>query len=175
MRSSWLAWQSQQGLSITERQLRIDTRMNLSDDLLLYGDKISMAFSLEARVPMLDIKLMEFVESLPLHYKVGIGRTKIVHKAMAESYLPSEIVHRKKKGFQVPFGDWCKGIWRDRVRDILFDPLAPHLHYLQKSAIESIWKKHQRSDRSRSLFSLLMFALWCQTFLGQKDHPSPFR
>ena len=76
---------------------------------------------------MLDIELMEFVESLPLDYKIRLGKGKIVHKEMAESYLPREIVHRKKKGFQVPFGDWCRGIWKDRVHDILFDPQGIHL------------------------------------------------
>lgn len=167
----WLDWQQAGDRPIAEQQLRIDARMNLSDDLLLYGDKISMAVALEARVPMLDIALMDFVESLPLSYKVGLRRTKIVHKAMAERYLPAEIVHRKKKGFQVPFGDWCRGSWRDRVAEVLLTPGAPHLDHLDRSAIEGIWSAHARgADRGRSLFSLLMFALWCQQTLTHRGH-----
>ena len=166
--AQWLAWQGGDH-PIAEQQLRIDTRMNLSDDLLLYGDKISMAVALEARVPMLDIRLVSFIESLPLSMKVRLRRTKIVHKAMAERYLPSEIVHRKKKGFQVPFGDWSRTIWKDRVSEVLLRPGASHLNYLDPSAVSEIWRTHQRSDRSREVFSLLVFALWCEGTLGQRS------
>ena len=161
----WLAWQDQ-GHGITQQQLRIDTRMNLSDDLLLYGDKISMAVALEARVPMLDVALMQFVESLPLSMKVNLRQTKIVHKAMAERYLPSAIVHRKKKGFQVPFGDWCRGVWRERVEAALLTPGAPHLDYLNPDGIRAIWDSHQHRNRQRELFALLVFALWCTNTLS---------
>jgi len=162
----WLAWQAGGSLPNAEQQLRIDARLNLSDDLLIYGDKISMAVALEARVPMLDIELMRLIESFPIELKVGLRRTKIVHKAMAERYLPSSIVHRKKKGFQVPFGDWCRGIWRDRVGETLLSPGAPHLDHLDVAGVRQIWDAHQRGDRSREVFSLLVFAIWCQRTLA---------
>ena len=122
-----------------------------------------MAFALEARVPMLDITLMNFVESLPLKYKVQFQQTKIVHKRMAEQFLPKEIVHRKKKGFNVPFGDWCRTTWKERVAEVLLTKGSPHLEHISRSAVEDIWKEHLRSDRSRQIFSLLMLALQFQT------------
>jgi asparagine synthase (glutamine-hydrolysing) len=158
----WLDWLGPEGLPPAEQMMRIDARMQLSDDLLLYGDKISMAVALEARVPMLDLELMDFVESLPLALKAGLRRTKIVHKHMAEGYLPREIVHRKKKGFQVPFGDWSRGCWKDRLEEVLLSPGSPHLDLVSRDALQGLWNSHQRGrpDRSRQIFSLAMLSFW---------------
>jgi asparagine synthase (glutamine-hydrolysing) len=160
----WHEWLSNTHCEPAEQMMRMDTRMNLADDLLLYGDKISMASSIEARVPMLDISLVEFIESLPLSYRVALSRSKIVHKRMAERYLPASIVHRKKKGFQVPFGTWSRGIWREWVEATLLDRNAPHFAHLEYPAVEKLWKQHlaQKPDRSRQMFALLMFAIWRQ-------------
>ena len=162
MMGQWHEWLSDAHCEPAEEMMRMDTRMNLADDLLLYGDKISMASALEARVPMLDINLVGFVESLPLSYRLALSQSKIVHKKMAERYLPAKIVHRKKKGFQVPFGDWSRGIWRDWVEATLLDRNASHFSHLEYSAVEKLWKQHlaQKPDRSRQIFALLMFAIW---------------
>ncbi len=160
----WHQWLAETHCKAAEKMMRLDTRMNLSDDLLLYGDKISMATSLEARVPMLDISLVEFIESLPLSYRVALSRSKIVHKRMAENYLPSSIVHRKKKGFQVPFGTWSRSIWREWIESVLLDRNAQHFSYLKYSVVEKLWNQHQakKPDRSRQMFALLMLAVWWQ-------------
>lgn len=158
----WLQWlPSVPSLSGAERMMRVDTRMNLADDLLLYADKISMAASLEARVPMLDIELVRFVESLPIEYRLRWGKGKIVHKAMAERYLPAEIVHRPKKGFQVPFGAWSRNEWRSWLEPLLLDGLDG---LLRRDGVESIWRQHLagKPDRSRQVFALMMLALWRQ-------------
>ncbi|MAA78991.1 MAG: asparagine synthase (glutamine-hydrolyzing) [Deltaproteobacteria bacterium] len=163
----WLAWQQAKSIPYAEQMMRIDTRMNLCDDLLLYGDKISMAFGLEARVPMLDIRLVEWIESLPLRYKCTINKGKRIHKSMAEQYLPKEIVHRPKKGFQVPFGTWCRGIWNKRVEERLLSSGSPHLALLNKKAIETIWKQHQKGvNHERVLFALLSFSIWADQQAG---------
>lgn len=160
--SGWMSWLDTSECQPAERMMRIDTRMNLADDLLLYGDKISMATSLEARVPMLDIELVKFVESLPLNYRLALNRSKIAHKLMAERYLPASIVHRKKRGFQVPFGDWSRGPWRTYIEDILLSRDAPHFDYLNRNSLLALWNEHvlDRRDRSRQMFALLMLALW---------------
>ena len=160
--AAWMKWLDPVKCEAAESMMRVDTRMNLADDLLLHGDKTSMAASLEARVPMLDIESMKFVESLPLNYRMALGRGKIVHKRMAENYLPSAIVNRPKRGFHVPFGDWSRGPWRDYIEDALFAPDGPHLDYLDKGALSTLWQDHvsQRWDRSRQIFALLMLALW---------------
>ncbi len=158
----WMTWLNPTNCEPAERMMRVDARMNLADDLLLYGDKISMATSLEARVPMLDIELMKFVESLPLEYRLALRQTKIVHKMMAERYLPPTIVHRKKRGFEVPFGDWSRGPWREYIEDVLLSPNAPHFGYIDRIGVTTLWNEHvtNRRDRSRQMFALLMLALW---------------
>lgn len=82
-----------------------------------------------------------------------------MHKKMAERYLPPEIVHRKKKGFQVPFGAWSRGAWRDWVETSLFEGLDG---LLQRKGVEQLWREHLAAgpDRSRQIFALLMLSLW---------------
>lgn len=159
---SWLDWLEEAGnLPSVEKMMRLDTRMNLADDLLLYGDKISMAVSLEARVPMLDLDLVRFVESLPIAYRIRWRQGKVLHKRMAENYLPEEIVHRPKKGFQVPFGHWSRNQWKNWIETLLLEGLEDILH---KPAVEQLWRQHlqKKPDRSRQIYALLMLALWKQ-------------
>ena len=161
----WLAWSGRRSNDDgAGSMMTIDSRMGLADDLLLYGDKISMAHSLEARVPMLDIELIRFVESLPLHYRLTLRQGKIVHKLAAEKHLPSEIVHRRKKAFQMPFGVWIRTVWRARAAAVLFKADASHLAWVRAAEIRRLWDEHQRGtrDRSRQLFALLAFAFWCR-------------
>ncbi len=158
--AEWVAWLAPAGCEPAEVMMRTDARMQLADDLLLYGDKISMAVALEARVPMLDVELMRLAESLPLRYRVAPGRTKIVHKKMAERYLPEAIVHRPKRGFNVPFGTWSRGPWRGPVEQTLLE--GPHLGHLERTGLERIWREHLagRPGRARQVFALFMLALW---------------
>ncbi|MBM74616.1 MAG: asparagine synthase (glutamine-hydrolyzing) [Proteobacteria bacterium] len=160
----WLDWLEGEHLHSSEQMMRIDTKMQLADDFLIYGDKISMAVALEMRVPMLDIELSSWVDSLPLQQKVQLRKTKILHKKMAEQYLPSRIVHRKKKGFQVPIQAWCRSIWKERCEQLLFRKGAPLLQFLNPSSLKRFWEEIQvtRADRSRQLFSVLMLALWLE-------------
>lgn len=157
----WLKWASSTAAEPVEKMMMIDSRMNLADDLLLYGDKISMATSLEARVPMLDLDAVKFIESLPREYKIKFGTGKIIHKRMAEKYLPREVVNRPKKGFQVPFSTLARSDWRKGVEDYLFDPAAPYLEYVKRQGVESLWKEFiSGKGSSRKIFALLMLSVW---------------
>lgn len=165
---SWLNWLPKESqLSDVEKMMRIDSRMNLADDLLLYGDKISMAFALEARVPMLDLELVKFIESLPLHFRSTFNRTKVVHKMAAERYLPKHIVNRKKKGFQVPFGDWCRTVWREKVQDYLLDVNNPMYNVMSRKEMEHFLALHinGKKNYSKQLFALLTLFLWANKYL----------
>ena len=94
--------------------LSLDSRTSLSDDLLMYTDKITMHHSLECRVPILDNDLMEFIESLDSRYKFNAKRGKIIHKEFAKKYLPSSIIERKKVDFKSPTEKW----FRDNMNEI---------------------------------------------------------
>jgi asparagine synthase (glutamine-hydrolysing) len=99
--------------------LYIDTRANLPDDLLMVADKTSMANSLEVRVPFLDYRLVEFIESLPPVLKLNGLTGKHLHKKALMKWLPRETIYRKKKGFAHPIADWLRVQMRPLVEDCL--------------------------------------------------------
>lgn len=153
-------------VSDADRMMRIDARMNLADDLLLYSDKISMNCALEARVPMLDPSLVQFIESLPMSFRSTLRRTKIVHKAMATNYLPKRIIDRPKKGFMVPFGTWSRTIWKDFIVANLLDSRLTIYSHLNRTAVQNLWQMHieGKRDCSRQIFALLTLSLWMQEY-----------
>jgi len=142
-----------------EQMMAIDSRTCLPDDWLLYADKISMAFSLETRVPILDLEVVRFVESLPRPYKLRLGRGKIVHKLAAKRHLPATIVHRRKMGFPVPFAAWSRGPLRKRVGERLLEGL-PGTGLFRRAAVERLWTSHldRRRDVGRQIFALFSLA-----------------
>ena len=165
--NKWLDFLGENQLADAERMMRLDARMNLSDDLLLYGDKISMAYALEARVPMLDPELVNFIESLPLNYRTSLKSTKIAHRAMAKSYLPAKIINRKKKGFQVPFSDWSKNRWRDFIEENLLSKNRKIYSFLSHDGVKTLWDRHLKAspDMSKQIFALLALSLWAEFYL----------
>ena len=141
-------------LNPAERMMMLDARMNLADDLLLYTDKITMWHSLECRVPVLDIDLIRFIESLPLPYKTKILRNKIIHKKCAENSLPFQIVHRKKKAFQSPTKKWFRNGMM--LRERLLDSTGKFSTFFDLKEVESVINQHQSGyNQERNLFLLL--------------------
>ncbi|MBN2789741.1 MAG: asparagine synthase (glutamine-hydrolyzing) [Candidatus Delongbacteria bacterium] len=144
----------------TARMMAIDKHMQLADDLLLYTDKITMNFSLECRVPMLDLKLVDFLESLPLSYKVKRGYTKVVLKEYAKKFLPPKIINRPKFGFQSPTDIWFRES-NVEIRDILLSKDNKLLDYLNKTEIENILSMHKKGyNKEKQIFLLLSSYYW---------------
>jgi len=140
------------------KNLTIDEHVDLSDNLLMYTDKITMNFALEARVPFLDHDLMSFIESLPLEYKVKIGQTKIVHKAFAKKYLPDFIINRKKLGFRSPTDIWFKERF-DLVQSKLEDDKLSSA--MNRNAIHEILQQHLNGyNKQRQIFLLMSINEW---------------
>ena len=142
-----------------ERMMAIDTRMNLADDLLLYTDKITMNFALECRVPMLDIELVKYIESLPYSERVLRGKTKIIHKEYAKKILPEQIINRPKKGFQSPTQTWFKQ-YNSEIKELL---LSSELfaEVFNKEAVNEILNQHlQGYNREKQIFLLLSIYYW---------------
>lgn len=129
-----------------------DIRMNLCDDLLLYTDKISMHFSIESRVPILDNDLVDFIESLPLEYKIS----KYIHKEFAKRVLPKEIVYRKKKGFKSPTEKWFRGEKGMKYKDILTSN-SKFSDLFNLNEIENVFTTHIKGRRNmeKQLFTLI--------------------
>lgn len=146
--------------------LFIDTRMGLSDNLLLFNDKMTMANSLEMRVPFLDVELVKFVESLPASFKLR-GRTgKYIHKKAVEKWLPGEIIYRKKRGFETPMDKWLQSDLAYMAKDIFNAKDSACSKYFDYKYINKMIDQHQtrKENFRRHIFTLLSFELWHKTF-----------
>ncbi len=139
-----------------------DIRMNLADDLLLYTDKISMHFSIEARVPMLDNDLIDFVESLPLEYKITGKNGKYIHKKFAEKVLPKEIVYRAKKGFKSPTEKWFQGEKGVYFKELLTQKNTHFSRLFDIEAVGMYFNDHLSHKRNleKKLFMLISIYFW---------------
>lgn len=150
------------------KMLYIDTKSWLPDDLLLKADKMTMANSVELRVPFLDHNVLEFAASLPPSYKLRGVTTKRILKAALKTVVPEVILNRKKTGFPVPYGTWLRGPLRPFVEDLLLSQRATDREYFGRRQIEELLGKHRNgSDQSKEVFSLLVLELWHQTFIDK--------
>lgn len=150
------------------QMLYIDTRANLPDDLLMVGDKTSMANSLEARVPFLDYRLIEFIETLPPRLKLRGLEGKYLHKKALAKWLPSAIIHKKKKGFDNPIDTWLRGKMRYYMDACLLSSDSAVNKYFNNEYIKKIIKLHEnkKEDYMRHIYLLISFELWHRKFIG---------
>lgn len=144
-----------------------DIKSWLPDDLLVKADKMTMAASLELRVPFLDHKLVEYSTSLPDNFRLNGAQGKYLLKKFAEKYLPDEIIYRKKKGFPVPIAKWFRGELYEKVKEILLDTKTLSRGYFKPEYIESTLKRHKsgNEDLSRRIFALLNLELWHRRYI----------
>jgi asparagine synthase (glutamine-hydrolysing) len=129
----------------------------------MYADKLSMAHSLEVRVPYLDKEIVEYVEKLPANLKVRNGSGKWLHRQVAQELLPASILKRKKRGFAVNVVDeWFRGAAGRKMEDIFLDRKSVIYNYLQPHAVKRIFEEHRtgQNDNHKVLFSLVVFEEW---------------
>lgn len=141
----------------------LEMRSTLPDELLMYGDKLSMAHGLEVRVPFLDREVVEFAERLPASFKVRRGKRKWLHKEVCRKFLPEEVLRRKKKGFAGNVVDeWFRNSMDSQMNAVLQDPESMLFRYLRSDVIGAMLKQHQSGTRDfhKVLFSLIVFEEW---------------
>jgi asparagine synthase (glutamine-hydrolysing) len=150
------------------RMLFVDVRMSLADNLLLFGDKMAMANSLEMRVPFLDLDVVAFLETLPANLKLRGWTGKYVHKQASERMLPPEIVYRKKRGFATPMDEWLQTSFAGSTQNLLNQAGSACSEYFNLAYINSLIDDHarRRQNYQRQIFALLSFELWHRTFIG---------
>jgi asparagine synthase (glutamine-hydrolysing) len=150
------------------QMLYIDTRANLPDDLLMVGDKMSMANSLEARVPFLDYRLVEFVERLPPSMKLNKLTGKYLHKRALEKWLPKEVVWRKKKGFANPVEHWFRDRMRPFVEECLLSRDSAVARFFDQTYIRKMLEMDRagREQYRRHIYLLVSFELWHRRFIS---------
>jgi asparagine synthase (glutamine-hydrolysing) len=146
--------------------LYADTKTSLPDDLLLKADKMTMANSIELRVPFLDHKFLEFAASLPENFKVRNFTTKYIAKTALKERIPHEILHRKKVGFPVPYERWMRTELKDWVRDLLLGSTTLSRGYFKTSCIEQLISEDLRlHNHPKEILSLVSLELWHRAFL----------
>jgi asparagine synthase (glutamine-hydrolysing) len=152
------------------RMLYVDTKTWLVDDLLLKADKMTMASSLELRVPFLDHKVLEFAASLPGKYKVHGFTTKYILKKVLSNRVPHEILNRKKVGFPVPYNAWLRNDLKNWIGDLLLDRETLQRGYFNRQCIERLISQNSAlgGSYSKEVFSLAVLELWHREFLGNQ-------
>jgi asparagine synthase (glutamine-hydrolysing) len=149
----------------------LEVRSSLPDELLMYADKLSMAHSLEVRVPYLDRTVVEYVQRLDASFKIRSGTRKWLHRQVCQSYLPARILRRKKRGFAVNVVDaWFQTTVRSQFSDLLSDPSSLMFQLLKPEPVRKLLEAHRlgRQDNHKLLFSLVMFEQWLR---GRDMHP----
>jgi asparagine synthase (glutamine-hydrolysing) len=148
------------------RMLFIDTKTWLPDDLLVKADKMTMAASVELRVPFLDHRLVEFAARLPVSFKIRHGETKYLLKKVMEPYLPHEVIYRRKAGFPVPVSDWFKNGLNSLATEMLLDPKSQVSGFVDLTCLGKMLEEHKAGthDFSNELWGLLVLEYWFQAF-----------
>jgi len=153
------------------RMFAVDAETQLPDDLLMLTDKMSMAVSLECRVPLLDHQLVELAASMPASIKVRRGRLKHVMKASLGDMLPGDILNRKKRGFGTPMGAWLKRELAPLLRRLLAADVVSARGLFRQSVVDKLMADHDanRIDGTDALLALMNLEIWSRIYLDSRD------
>jgi len=150
-----------------------DFRYYLPLDILTKVDRMSMAHSLEARVPLLDHSFVEFAATIPADWKWHQGRTKHIFIKSLRGLLPDEILDRSKKGFGVPLNRWFRGPLRPLVRELLLSDSCRKRGIFNETYLNRlITRQEQGRSLDYHMWTLMSIELWCRTFLDRKHTPT---
>ncbi|NOU92835.1 asparagine synthase (glutamine-hydrolyzing) [Paenibacillus sp. LMG 31456] len=154
------------------RMQYIDMNLWLPGDILMKADKMTMAHSLELRVPFLDVELFEVARKIPTRYRIAEGTTKYIFRKAMEGIIPDFILNRPKLGFPVPLRDWLKG----NQGTVMMEQIAASgvEDYINMDTVRRMVSLHQngQGDYARRLWTIYMFALWHVTFMEELPRPT---
>ncbi len=155
--------------------LYLDTKIWLPDNLLMKGDKMTMAASLEARIPLLDYKLIEYAAGIPSDIKVKLFQAKYLLKRAYADFLPEAILTRKKIGFNVPIGIWFREGQRNLITQLLLSERARSRGFLNDAFVAHILRDHLegRTQYGNQLFILASLELWFRVFIDSSHLECP--
>lgn len=156
-RSAWASLPS-----FTESMMYLDLVTYLPDDILVKVDRASMAYALEARVPLLDHRVVEFAWQLPLHQKLRNGVGKWVLREVLYRHVPRALIDRPKKGFAIPIDAWLRGPLREWAEELLDPALLAREGVFDPAPIRAKWNAHLSgaADLHYELWDILMFQAW---------------
>jgi asparagine synthase (glutamine-hydrolysing) len=153
------------------RMLAVDAETQLPDDLLMLTDKMSMAVSLECRVPLLDHEFVELAAAIPHDAKIPGGQLKHLMKRALSPMLPDDILHRKKRGFGTPMGAWLKRELAPLLRRLLAADTVRARGLFHPAGIDALLRDHEtnRSDGTDALLALMNLEIWSRVFLDGRE------
>jgi asparagine synthase (glutamine-hydrolysing) len=149
------------------RSLYVDLKSYLCDNCLVKVDRMSMAVSLEARVPYLDIELVDLVMRIPDALKISNSQSKVLLKRVASRYVPKDCVYRPKEGFSIPIKNWLGNQLRPLMEELLNSRTLNKQGVFRVSTIERLKREHLTglANHSHLLWSLMVFQAWCKRWL----------
>jgi asparagine synthase (glutamine-hydrolysing) len=159
-----------EGRDLLDQALYLDTRMFLPNGILICNDKMSMAASLELRVPFLDVDLMRFVERIPARMRVRPRAGKRIHRMAMERILPPGIADRPKHGFATPYDEWLRASLGQEV-ERRYAPGGPLAELIRPAAVGTLVAEHRRgrADHKAILFCLLELSEWHRAFVEARE------
>jgi asparagine synthase (glutamine-hydrolysing) len=162
-----LAYESCPSADPLDRAMYVDVKTSLVDDILTKVDRMSMAVSLEARVPLADHKLLEFAATVPSALKLRNGRSKYLLRRLLDRRVPASIVNGLTHGFEAPIGTWLRGPLASMVDDLFLDGRLKARGIFDAASIERLWREHRSGarDHRHRLWSLVMLELWFRRFV----------
>jgi asparagine synthase (glutamine-hydrolysing) len=145
-----------------DKTLYVDFGSYLVDNCLTKVDRMSMAVSIEARVPLLDKDVVEFAFRMPSRLKFDDSHTKILLKRVAARHVPRECIYRPKEGFSIPIKNWLKNEFRPLVERYLAPERLKQEGLFEPQVVQQLWNEHvnDRANHSHLLWSLLVFEQW---------------
>jgi asparagine synthase (glutamine-hydrolysing) len=163
-------WEHSSG-EMLQRLLYTDIKTYLVE-LLMKQDNMSMAASIESRVPFLDHPLVEFAINIPQNLQLGGFAGKRILKRAAEDLLPHSILYRPKLGFPTPWSRWLAGPQLDVIRKLLLEPRSMDRELFQRSAVERLFDEHRSGHRDHydRIWRLLNLELWHRVCLEKEEH-----
>jgi len=164
-------------LTASEIGMRLDTRFTLADDYLQKVDVATMAYSLEARSPFMDYRLVEWAMRLPLHYKVRDGETKYLLKRVLSRHLPESMIYKPKKGFGIPVASWLRGPLKNWAEELLNDRSLLRELPIDRARLLQIFNLHIRGTRDAHpiLWSALMLLCFVARHVNGSELPLTVR
>jgi len=165
------AFEAAGGSDPLARMFAVDAHTQLPDDLLMLTDKMTMAASLECRVPLLDHELVELAAQIPAAHKVAGGELKALMKQALGDLLPREILHRPKRGFGAPMGAWLKGALAEMLDGALSERALRQRGLLRHEPVAQLIADHRanRVDGTDKLLALLNLEVWCRVVLDRRS------
>ncbi len=148
--------------NFTERMMFLDLMTYLPDEVLVKVDRATMATGLEARVPLLDHRVVEFAWQLPLSFKLNHGQGKYLLRQILYRYVPKQLIERPKMGFSVPIDKWLRSSLRDWAEELLNPERLKAEGFFNESVIQKKWIEHVSGKRNwhNQLWGILMFQAW---------------